>query len=148
MQQALDGHLSENVEMYLKTIFLLNKETGGASKTGDISRELDVSPAAVTEMLDRLQEEGLVRHEKYKGATLTASGRKRARDILRKHCIMERFLVDTLGMGNENFHEQACKLEHVISDDLAERLNKLSKVRPECPECYSLKKLHCDRLDV
>lgn len=148
MLEQIDGHLSEHVEMYLKTIFLLGKETGGAAKTGDISRELKVSPAAVTEMLDRLVKDGYVRHEKYKGATLTKEGTNRARDIMRKHCIMERFLVETLGMRDGDYHDQACKLEHVISDDMATRLNRLSHVRPECPDCYSPTKQHCDKLVV
>jgi DtxR family transcriptional regulator, Mn-dependent transcriptional regulator len=146
--ESVDGHLSENVEMYLKVILLVSKETGGASKTGDISRELKVTPAAVTDMLERLQRDGLVNHEKYKGATLTRAGSTRARDILRKHCILERFLVDTLGMGDGDFHEQACKMEHVISDEMADRLNGLAKARAECPDCYNLKKLHCDKLAV
>jgi Mn-dependent DtxR family transcriptional regulator len=148
MLEQLDGHLSENVEMYLKIMLLLSRESGGATKTGDISRELKISPAAVTEMLDRLKREALVTHEKYKGAALTKEGARRARDILRKHCILERFLVGTLEMGSVDFHDQACKMEHVISDEMAERLNRLSKVRAECPDCYNLKKLHCDKLSV
>ena len=148
MLENVDGHLSENVEMYLKVILLLSREANGAAKTGDISKELGVSPAAVTEMTDRLQKEGLVRHEKYRGATLTPAGARRARDILRKHCIVERFLVEKLDMRDGQGHEQACKLEHVVSNDMAERLNKLSKVLPECPDCYSLKDNHCAKLTV
>lgn len=148
MLETADGHLSENVEMYLKVILLLERDTHAPPKTGDISKELKVSPAAVTEMLERLQKEGLVRHEKYKGTQLTKDGAKRARDILRKHCVMERFLVETLDMREGDFHDQACKLEHVISDEMAERMNRLTKIRPECPECYNLKKKHCEKLAV
>ncbi len=149
MLETVDGHLSENVEMYLKVIFLLSGRAGDAVKTGDISKELGVSPAAVTEMFERLQRDGLVIHEKYRGAKLSETGRARAREILRKHCIVERFLVETLDMREgHTFHDQACKMEHVISDELARRLDKLSKVRPECPDCYSLKKHHCDKLVV
>lgn len=149
MLETTDGHLSENVEMYLKTILLLSGQGQDAAKTGDISRELGVSPAAVTEMLERLQRDGLVNHEKYRGARLSTDGRARARDILRKHCIVERFLVESLDMrkGTE-YHDQACKLEHVISDELARRLNRLAKVRAECPDCYDLSSHHCSKLVV
>jgi DtxR family Mn-dependent transcriptional regulator len=146
--ERADGHLSENVEMYLKTILLLELDSGAPPKTGDISKELKVSPAAVTEMLVRLQKDGLVRHEKYKGTQLTKDGNKRARDIMRKHCVMERFLVETLDMGSVDFHDQACKLEHVVSDEMAQRMGRLSKIRPECPECYDLKTKHCENLAV
>ena len=142
------GHLSENVEMYLKTILLLNQELKTSPKTGDISKELKVSPAAVTEMLDRLQKDGLVKHEKYKGTALTPAGATRARDIMRKHCVMERFLVETLGMGDSDYHEQACRLEHVVSDEMAKRMTKLSKIPAECPDCYDLKTKHCKNLAV
>lgn len=144
-----DGHLSENVEMYLKAILLLAGRGDEAAKTGDISKELGVTPAAVTEMLERLQRDGLVNHEKYRGAKLSQEGRRRARGVLRKHCIVERFLVETLDMrqGTE-YHDQACKMEHVISDELARRLDRLAKVRDECPDCYSLEKHHCALLDV
>jgi Mn-dependent DtxR family transcriptional regulator len=149
MLETPDGHLSENVEMYLKAILLLSGPGEDAAKTGDISKELGVTPAAVTEMLERLQRDGLVNHEKYRGARLSPEGRRRARDVLRKHCIVERFLVETLDMrAGTEYHDQACKLEHVISDELAKRLNRLSKVRPECPDCYSLEKHHCQKLAV
>lgn len=149
MLETPDGHLSENVEMYLKTILLLSGPGEDAAKTGDISKELGVTPAAVTEMLERLQKDGLVVHEKYRGAKLSPDGRKRARGVLRKHCIVERFLVETLDMreGTE-YHDQACKMEHVISDELARRLDRLAKALPECPDCYSLEKHRCERLVV
>ena len=148
MLEEANGHLSENVEMYLKTILLLQQDLKAPPKTGDISKELKVSPAAVTEMLERLQKDGLVEHEKYRGTSLTPEGGKRARDIMRKHCIMERFLVETLDMRDSDFHDQACRLEHVVSDEMARRMTRLSKIPPECPDCYDLKTKHCKNLAV
>lgn len=148
MRDNKDEHLSENVEMYLKTILLLGNHTGAPSKTGDISKDLKVSPAAVTEMLERLHHDGLVRHKKYKGTELTSQGARRARAIMRKHCVMERFLVDTLQMRDFDFHEQACKLEHAVSDQMAQRMMRLAKIRPECPDCYDRKAKHCRKLTV
>jgi Mn-dependent DtxR family transcriptional regulator len=147
-EDAGDGHLSENVEMYLKTVLLLQQHIKAPPKTGDISKELKVSPAAVTEMLVRLQKDGLLKHEKYKGTSLTAEGTRRARAIMRKHCVMERFLVETLDMADSDYHEQACRLEHVVSDEMARRMTKLSKIPAECPDCYDLVTRHCRNLAV
>ena len=140
------GLYSENVEMYLKTIFLLAKNGGGPTKTGDISRELSVSPSSVTEMLDKLQTEGFVRHAKYQGTSLTKKGDAYARRILRKHCVLERFMVSTLRYPKGRFHDEACKMEHVVSDETARRLRKLVGQPNTCPDCYDLNKHYCSLL--
>lgn len=135
--------MSENVEMYLKIVYLLTTGRDGPARTGEIGQELGVSPASVTGMLERLQEEGLVEHEKYQGARLSERGRAIARDILQKHCLLERFLVEQLGVPEDRFHDQACKMEHVIYDDTAERMKRIVRLREECPDCYDPKALHC-----
>ena len=140
------GSRSENVEMYLKTIFLVAKDSDGKAKTGDISKELSVSPSSVTEMFDKLQKEGLVRHAKYQGASLTKKGDSYARQILRKHCVIERFMVTTLHYPKGAFHDEACKMEHVVSDETERRLRKLVGQPRTCPNCYDLKRHFCSRL--
>ena len=138
--------LTENVEMYLKIVYQLEIATGEAAKTGDISEHLKISPASVTEMLDRLQEIGYVKHEKYHGAVTTAKGKRVARRILQKHCLIERFLIDALGvMDADVVHDQADAMEHVLRDDVAMRLNRLVKVPRECPDCYDLGSEHCSK---
>src|SRR3972149_8045120 len=133
---AAPSTFSENVEMYLKSIFLLAKDGEGRAKTGDISKDLAVSPSSVTEMLDKLQKAGFARHRKYQGATLTRKGDAYARRILRKHCVLERFMVTTLGYGQGKFHDEACRLGHVISDDTERRLRTLRGPPSACPGCY------------
>lgn len=140
------GSHSENVEMYLKTIFLYAKEGAGKAKTGDISKELSLSPSSVTEMLEKLQKEGLVRHAKYQGASLTKRGDAYARQILRKHCVIERFMVTTLRYSEGKFHDEACKMEHVVSDETERRLRKLVGQPGTCPDCYDVRKHFCSRL--
>ena len=137
---------SENMEMYLKAIWLLAKEGEGKAKTGDISKELSVSPSSVTEMLDKLQREGFLRHEKYQGAKLTKKGDAYARRILRKHCVIERFMVTTLKYADGRFHDEACEMEHVLSDESEKRLRKLVGQPGTCPDCYDLKKHYCSLL--
>ena len=138
--------LTENVEMYLKYIYLLCQAHGGPAKTGEVSHHLGVTPSSVTEMLDRLQDESFLKHEKYQGASLTKKGRDVAVRILRRHCTMEYFLAQALGVPEGKYHDEACEMEHVLSDDTAQRLRKLINQPDTCPDCYDLEKLHCRHL--
>ena len=140
---ALHDGYSENVEMYLKTIFLLSKETGKPAKTGAISASLGVSPSSVTGMIEKLRGDGLLNHVRYKGATLTQSGDRYARRILTKHCLLERFLVHVLEVPDGKFHDEACRMEHVITDETASRLRRLVDQPATCPECYDPEAKHC-----
>ena len=143
---AVTLNLTENVEMYLKYIYLLSERNRGPAKTGEISEYLKVAPSSVTEMLERLQDEGLARYRKYHGATLTKSGRQIAVRILKRHCTMEYFLVQSLHVPEGRFHDEACEMEHVLSDDTARRLRKLIDQPATCPSCYDLGSLHCKYL--
>lgn len=134
---------TENVEMYLKYIHLLSRQNQGRAKTGEISRYLKVAPSSVTEMLDRLEEDGLAQHEKYHGATLTRRGREHAIRILQRHCTMEYFLAQALGLPEGRYHDEACGMEHVLRDDTTRRLRKWIVQPATCPNCYDLNKLHC-----
>jgi len=140
-----DG-VSESVQMYLKEIYLLSRG-GEYAKTGELAQRLDVSPPSVTEMFGRLEENGLLEYEKRRGAVLTDNGESRAREILRKHCRIERFLVEHLGV-EEGFHEEACRLEHVMSDKVASRLDRYVELEDDCPDCYDPDRQHCSKLDV
>lgn len=144
MRQA--APLTENVEMYLKYIYLLSQSRRAPAKTGEVSHYLKVTPSSVTEMLDRLQVEGFLKHEKYQGASLTKKGRDIAVKILRRHCTMEYFLAQALGVPEGKYHDEACEMEHVLSDDTAKRLRKLIEQPGTCPDCYDLERLHCRHL--
>ncbi|HKL29385.1 MAG TPA: metal-dependent transcriptional regulator [Natrialbaceae archaeon] len=137
-------HESESTEMYLKEIYLLSRD-GDPAKTGDIADRLDVSPPSVTQMLSRLQEQDLLEYEKRKGAHLTDDGTERARRLLKKHCLIERFLVEGLGV-REGYHDEACRLEHALSDDVAQRLTRYVDLEPECPDCYDPDAQRCSKL--
>jgi Mn-dependent DtxR family transcriptional regulator len=135
------------MEMYLKAVYLISRDNGAPAKTGEISSELGVAPPSVTEMLDRLDDLDLLTHEKYRGAELTELGRKVAENILRKHCILERFLLEVLDV-EKSFHEQACRLEHALDDETAMRLTRLVDLPQECPDCYDVEKHHCSKLPI
>ncbi len=112
---------SENVEEYLERIYRL-KERGDPATTTNISKEMGISPASVSEMLSKLDERGYVKRVPYKGVTLTRKGSRIGKRILRKHRTIERFLR-SIGV-HRRVHEQACRLEHAISDDFEKALNR------------------------
>lgn len=112
-------HLSENIEEYLETIYRLSDSRKPVTTT-DISREMRIAPASVTQMLKKLDSNGYVKYSPYRGAVLTDRGYRIARKITRKHRLLERFLHDVLGIKRERIHRQACEMEHSLSDD-AER---------------------------
>lgn len=133
---------SEVLEQYLKTIYNLTEE-GGAAKTTDIADLIGVAPASVTEMLHKLANEGYVKHESYKGAVLTGKGRKVARRVARKHRLLERFLNDVVGVRGRSRHEQACKMEHALTDEADRNLCKIMNHPLECPHGRKIPK--CDK---
>lgn len=107
--------LSESQEDYLKQILLL-QENHGKAGTQDLATRLKVRPASVTEMLGRLVQQGLVEHTPYQGATLTSYGKRIALEVLRHHRLLETYLVRHLGYSWDEVHEEAERLEHVISE--------------------------------
>jgi DtxR family transcriptional regulator, Mn-dependent transcriptional regulator len=115
--------LSQSVQDYLKTIYKL--QHGGVVSTNEIAKELNVSGASVTGMLKRLSTMGLVDYNSYKGVKLTEGGEKIALEIIRHHRLLELYLHDELGFSLEKIHEEACRLEHYISEEFADKINEL-----------------------
>ncbi len=108
-------------EDYLKAIYEL--ERGGApAATTAIAEQLGVAPGSATGMVRRLAEQGLVTHERYHGARLTDAGRGVALRILRRHRVLEAYLVRALGYGWDQVHAEAERLEHAVSDALVDRM--------------------------
>ncbi|OGS42743.1 MAG: hypothetical protein A3K67_05010 [Euryarchaeota archaeon RBG_16_62_10] len=133
----------EITEQYLKIIFNLT-EDGGAAKTTDIADALGVAPASVTEMLHKLDRQGFVRHEPYKGVILRKKGMRIACRVARKHRILERFLSDMVGVRGRSGHEQACKMEHALSDEAEHNLCRIMNHPEECPHGRKIPKCEMD----
>lgn len=113
--------ITASLEDYLESIYNhITAKQGG--KAVDISRDLRVSRASVTETLKKLADRGLVNYSPYGVISLTAEGSRIARGVLRKHIILSQFFEDILGVGSEEAQENACRIEHVISDEAFERL--------------------------
>ncbi|HEU5209775.1 MAG TPA: metal-dependent transcriptional regulator [Longimicrobiales bacterium] len=106
---------------YLKAIHELNVG-GGSAATSLIAERLGVAAGSVTGMLKRLASRGLVEHVPYYGARLTDAGEAEAIRLIRRHRVLELFLVQVLGYGWDEVHEEAERLEHAVSDRLIERM--------------------------
>jgi len=115
---------SHNEDDYLKTIYYLT-EGGSPARTQDIAGRLGVKPPSVTEMLQKLSEKDLLEYRPYYGARLTERGVRRAKKITRKHRIFETFLGSIVGVTPEQAHQQACDMEHSLSDEAEQTLCKM-----------------------
>jgi DtxR family Mn-dependent transcriptional regulator len=118
------GPLTRSAEDYLKAIYHLT-EGGNAASTNELAQVLDLAPASVSGMLRRLAEQGLVEHEPYKGVTLAREGKRVALRMLRRHRLIEAYLVAHLGYTWDTVHDEAERLEHAVSDALVERMAKV-----------------------
>jgi len=117
----LHESLTRSVEDYLKAIYRLSPE-GRPASTSDIAHLLELSPASVSGMVKRLSEQGLLEHAPYKGVQLTVEGRRAALRMVRRHRLIEAYLVAFLGYSWDTVHDEAERLEHAVSDTLVERM--------------------------
>jgi DtxR family Mn-dependent transcriptional regulator len=109
--------ISSAVEDYAKAIYALQREDETVS-TNALAARLGVTPASASAMVKKLGGLGLVRHEPYKGVTLTPDGKRVALEVLRHHRLLELYLAETLDMPWDRVHDEAEVLEHVISEEL------------------------------
>jgi DtxR family Mn-dependent transcriptional regulator len=115
--------LTQNIQDYLKQIYALT-ETGQPASTTDLAARLGIAPASVTGMIQRLAavQPPLVSYRKHQGVTLTPDGEKAALEVIRHHRLLETYLVTMLGYSWDNVHDEACKLEHVISEEFEAKI--------------------------
>lgn len=113
------------VENYLKHILLLAEESEELVSMGSLAHALDVVPGTATTMVKALADEGFVEHRPRQGVRLTEAGRRMALGVIRRHRLVETFLVNVLGMDWSGVHAEAEQLEHAISDEVLDRLDAL-----------------------
>ena len=113
--------LTRSVEDYLKAIYRLSPE-GRPASTSDIAHLLELSAPSVSGMVKRLSELGLLEHIPYRGVQLTDAGRRAALRMVRRHRLIEAYLVEFLGYSWDAVHAEAERLEHAVSDTLVERM--------------------------
>jgi DtxR family Mn-dependent transcriptional regulator len=125
--------MSASTEEYLEALYTLTQD-GESASTSDMSKRLQIAPASVTEMFKKLAEKGYVNYLPYQGVTLTPKGFEIAEKITRKHRLLERFLHDTLHIGNDKVHNEACAMEHTLSDETERALCQTLKSPAKCPD--------------
>jgi DtxR family Mn-dependent transcriptional regulator len=112
---------SQSVERYLDALYGLSME-GEPIKTTAIAKQLDLSPASVTEMIQRLAADGYLEYERYHGVKMTPKGIAAATDVLRRRRLLQVFLINVLGLDLDLAREEAQRIEHAISGDVENRL--------------------------
>ena len=124
--------ISENIEEYLEVLYKFGGKNTFVSTT-TLSHELGIAPGSVTQMLKKLEDLGYIEYTPYKGASLTTEGIKIAQKITRKHRILEKFLKEILKIKDENIHEQACEMEHSLSDEAERAICHMLEHPDTCP---------------
>ncbi len=125
------------VEEYLEAIYKLSLE-GEPVIAARLAEHLGVSPPTVADMLRRMTDGGLVKTSRKRGVTLTPKGREAAEKLVRRHRLWERFLTDVLGFDWDQVHDEACKLEHAISDQVEEKLAQMLGDPETCPHGHPI----------
>jgi Mn-dependent DtxR family transcriptional regulator len=108
---------NKSKEMYLETIYLLESNHDHAHVV-DIAERLGITKPSVTKAMNRLKEEGLINKEAYGHVTLTEKGEAIALKIYYKHCTIAKFLEKSLGLNPNEASKNACRMEHVITDEM------------------------------
>ena len=119
-------------EEYLEAIFTCTKN-GEAVKIGKLANQLHIKAPSVVQMLEKLKKKKLVSYERRTGVKLTKKGREMAAKIVRRHDLAERLLADVFGQDLSKVHDDACKLEHAIDDELADKIEKTLGKPSTCP---------------
>ncbi|HWB21565.1 MAG TPA: metal-dependent transcriptional regulator [Gaiellaceae bacterium] len=114
--------LSEAIQDYLKAIYKLQDANGRATITA-LAQEQNVSAASASAMVKKLDALALLEHEPYRGARLTDAGERVAIEVIRHHRLLELYLAQTLGLHIDDVHDEADRLEHVISEELEARID-------------------------
>ena len=114
--------LGEAVQDYLKAIWKLDRE--GHATTSALATERAVTPASATAMVKKLAGLGLVDHERYRGTRLTPAGEQMALEVVRHHRLLELYLMQALGLGWDEVHAEAERLEHYLSEELEARIDE------------------------
>jgi DtxR family Mn-dependent transcriptional regulator len=118
--------ITTSIQDYLKTIYDLTS-AGKPASTTELAQRLGIAPASVTGMLQKLAavKPPLIAYKKHRGVTLTHAGKRAALEVIRHHRLLETYLVQTLGYSWDTVHDEACKLEHVISEEFETKIAEM-----------------------
>src|SRR4051812_35917075 len=134
---ALMADVTVAEEEYLQTLFWL-QEAGLPMTGANVARAMQLSPPTVHEMIGRLERDGYITRAGDKTISFTATGRRHAEDVVRRHRLIERFLTDVLGIPWDEVHEEAERLEHAMSPVLEERMLAAIGNATTCPHGHPI----------
>jgi len=124
--------ITPSEEEYLEAIYMLGGRGNGLVKVKGLAKDLKVKDPSVVEMLQKLKERGFVGYDR-SGVKLTPKGRKHAVQVVRRHQLAERLLTDVFGYRLPKVHDMACKFEHVLDDELTDRIEEMLGNPATCP---------------
>jgi DtxR family Mn-dependent transcriptional regulator len=137
--ELTEQQVTDVVEKYLEAIYTIQEKEGDRAKTSDIVKALTVVPGTVTNTIERLEKDGLVEHEPYRGVRLTEKGRAIALQVVRRHRLCERLLTDILRVDTDKSHELARRIEHAIDDEeIIRNLEKALGHPRTCPHGHPI----------
>ncbi len=116
-----NDELTSSYEDYIEAIYDLSLRSGGSVRSTDVANELGFSKASVARATKNLRESGYINQERYGEITLTKKGEEYGKRILRRHHILRSFLIEVLGVEKEKANEEACEMEHTISQDTMDK---------------------------
>jgi DtxR family Mn-dependent transcriptional regulator len=119
--------MTQSLEDYLEMVSFLSDE--GEVRVTDIATRLGVSKPSVLTALRTLEEQGLLEHERYRGVTLTREGVRQAADIRERHSTLTLFLKNVIGVSAETAEKDACKMEHLLSNETLKKIKSLVKAK-------------------
>lgn len=128
---------SQAVEDYVAAIWRITLD-GGLATTSEVARRLGVTPASTSHMFKRLAEQGLVAYREYSGVSLTADGERAAAGYVRRHRVIERFLVDLLSIPWDRVDAYADQMEHALPDEVIDRLEAVMDYPDTCPHGHPI----------
>ncbi|MBX5326632.1 MAG: metal-dependent transcriptional regulator [Candidatus Bathyarchaeia archaeon] len=128
----MEQNVTSVIEEYLEAIHRL-QEKNKAARTNDLVKMLNVAPGTVTNTVERLEREGYITHVPYKGVKLTEKGNTIALQVLRRHRLSERLLTDILHIDWDKVHEAACRLEHGMTEEILNAIEKTLNHPKTCP---------------
>jgi DtxR family Mn-dependent transcriptional regulator len=126
--------LSASLEDYLEAIFNITSKNGGV-RSKDIAKYLNVKAGSVTAAMRTLAKSKHINYQPYRIISLTPKGIEEARGVIRKHEFLESFFMDILGADLKVAADAACKIEHVITEELVEKLVSFTEFIQRCPHC-------------
>jgi len=117
--------LSKSIEDYIERIYVDHSLNGIGVRITDLAKAMDVSKPSANDAVKRLTADGYVQHERYGQIYLTELGEKTGKEIYHKHCVIKKFLQDILNVSEDIAEEDACSIEHIISDETFENMLKM-----------------------